>query len=173
MPAAHEPLDRIDGTRRVGHGLPLGRLADQGLPLGREGDDRRRQPAPLLVGDDRDVAAFHHRDHAVRRPEVDPNDLFTFCHDLSPFNPILEFGADEGAETEPKPSLDGLDPCRNSRDPQAPRRSVRPSPNLADRSFPHQCNASASAEAEAILWLQLACSQRLQSNGIHAESDPP
>ena len=84
MPASHEPLDRIDGTRRVGDGLPLRRLADQCLPFRSEGDHRGGQPAPFLVGDDRHIAAFHHRDHAVGRPEIDPNDLFTFCHDGPP-----------------------------------------------------------------------------------------
>ena len=34
MPAAHEPLDRVDRSRRVGDRLPLGRVADQRLALG-------------------------------------------------------------------------------------------------------------------------------------------
>ena len=75
--AAHEPLDRVDRPPGIGDGLPLGRVADQDVPLGREGDHRRRQAAPLLVGDDRHVVPLHHRDHAVGRPQVDPDDLFT------------------------------------------------------------------------------------------------
>ena len=138
---AHEPLDRVDRPRRVGHRLPLGRLADQGLALGGERDDRRRQPAPLLVGDDRDIAPFHHRDHAVGRPQVDPDDLFTFCHDPSPFTDS-ECG-DEGAETEPKPGLDGLDPCRNEPRPRgsAARRAASPPTSLTDHapSMQRQC----------------------------------
>ena len=40
VPAAHEPLDRVDRAPRVGHGLPLGRVADEGLALAIERDDR-------------------------------------------------------------------------------------------------------------------------------------
>ena len=36
-----------------------------------------------------DVAPFHDRDHAVGRPQVDADDLFTFRHDQSPF-PTIE-----------------------------------------------------------------------------------
>ena len=80
VPAAHEPLDRVDGAPGVGDRLPLGRLADQGLALAGEGHHRGGDPAPLLVGDHRHVAAFHHRDDAVGGPQVDADDLLAFCH---------------------------------------------------------------------------------------------
>ena len=78
MPAAHEPLDRVDRPAGIGDRLPLRRLAHQDVALGREGDDRRRQPTPLLVGDDRHIVPLHHRDDAVGRTQVDPDDLFAF-----------------------------------------------------------------------------------------------
>ena len=83
--AAHEPLDRVDRPLGIGDGLPLGRLADEDFSLAGEGDDRGGQPASFLVGDDRHVATLHHRDDAVGRPQVDADDLLTFCHDGPPF----------------------------------------------------------------------------------------
>ena len=85
MTAPHEPLDRVDRLGGVGDRLALGRVADQHVPLGRESHHRRRQTAPLLIGDDRHISALHHRDDAVGRSQIDPNNLFAFRHDASPF----------------------------------------------------------------------------------------
>ena len=85
VPAAHEPLDRVDRSPGIGDRLPLGRLTDQNLSLGRERDHRRREPASLLVGNHRHIRTFHHRDHAVGCTQVDPDEFFTFRHDQSPF----------------------------------------------------------------------------------------
>ena len=85
VPAAHEPLDRINGSPGIGDRLPLGWLANQNLSLGSERDHRRREPASFLVGNDRHIRTFHHRDHAVGRTQVDPDEFFTFRHDQSPF----------------------------------------------------------------------------------------
>ena len=74
-PAAHEALDREDGVLGVGHGLPLGDLADQPLAGLGEGDDRRRQPAAFRVGDDDRLAAFHDRDDGVGGAQVDADDF--------------------------------------------------------------------------------------------------
>ena len=80
MAAAHEALDGVDGAPGVGDGLTLGRLADEGVALGGEADDRRGQPAPLLIGDDRDVGPLHDGHDAVGRPQVDADDLLAFSH---------------------------------------------------------------------------------------------
>ena len=53
----------------------LADLAHQPLALLGERDDRRRGPAALRVGDDDRLAAFHHRDDGVGRPQVDTDDL--------------------------------------------------------------------------------------------------
>ena len=85
MTPPHEPLDRVDRFRGVRDRLPLGRIAHQRVTLGRERHHRRRQSTAVLIRNDRDVSTLHHRDHAVRRPQIDPNYLFTFRHDASPF----------------------------------------------------------------------------------------
>ncbi len=72
---AHEPLDRIDRVGRVRHGLALGELADETLARLRERDDRRDGPAPFGGGDDGRLAAFHDGDDAIRRAEIDTDDL--------------------------------------------------------------------------------------------------
>ena len=79
VPAAHEPLDRVDRALRIGDGLPLGRIADEPVALVGERDDARRQPVAFLVGDDLDLAAFHDGDDRVRGAEVDADD-FLFSH---------------------------------------------------------------------------------------------
>ena len=86
MAAAHETLDRVDGARGVGDGLPPGRLADDGLPLVGERDDAGRQPVPLGVGDDLDFLAFHHGHDRVGGSEVDSDDLFSSSHSIAPFS---------------------------------------------------------------------------------------
>ena len=76
---AHEALDRVDRVGRVRDRLALGQLADEPLAGLREGDDRRDGAAALRRGDDGGLAALHHRDDAVRRPEVDADDLGHLC----------------------------------------------------------------------------------------------
>ena len=73
VPAAHEPLDRVDRSAGVRDGLPLGRLADQNLPLVGERHDAGRQPIAFLVGDDLHLAPFHDRDDGVRRAQINPD----------------------------------------------------------------------------------------------------
>ena len=85
MAAAHEPLDRVDRLGRVGDRLALRRVADQHVSLGRESHHRRRETTPLLIGDHRHIAPLHHRDDAVRRSQIDANNLFALSHDASPF----------------------------------------------------------------------------------------
>ena len=73
--AAHEPLDREDGVLGIGDGLSLGDLPHENLAVLRKSDDRRCEPATLLIRDHRGVAAFDDRDHRVGRSEVDADDL--------------------------------------------------------------------------------------------------
>jgi len=73
--AADEALGGEDGVLRVGHGLALGRLADQDVAVLGEGDDGGRRAPALAVGDDdvfRAVANGHAR---VGRAEVDAENL--------------------------------------------------------------------------------------------------
>ena len=76
--AAHEPLDREHGVLGVRDALPLRHLPHEDLVVLREADDGGRETAALLVRDHRRIAALDHRDHGVRRPEVDADH---FCHD--------------------------------------------------------------------------------------------
>lgn len=52
MPAAHEPLDRVDGSPGVRHRLPLGRISHEHISLVGEGDDAGCQAIAFEVGDD-------------------------------------------------------------------------------------------------------------------------
>jgi hypothetical protein len=72
VPPAHEALDRGDGVLRVEDRLPPGHLADQALPGLRERHHRRREPAPLRVGDHR-RPPDHRRDHRVRGAQIADN----------------------------------------------------------------------------------------------------
>ena len=72
---SHEALDRENRVLRVRHRLPLGNLTDQALALVRERDDRRCRPASLRVRHHLRVRTLHQGDDAVRRPQVDSNDL--------------------------------------------------------------------------------------------------
>ncbi len=74
-PAAHEPLDRVDGVLRVGDRLPLGDLADETLAVLGERHDRGVVRLPSWFGDDDGLAALHHGDHGVGRAEVDSDDM--------------------------------------------------------------------------------------------------
>ncbi len=74
---ADEPLDAVESILRIGHGLALGRLADQTFPGFREGDLRGGRPHALAVLDHLGGLALHHGDARIRRPEIDPDYL---CH---------------------------------------------------------------------------------------------
>ena len=73
--AADEPLDREDRVHRVGDRLALGDLADQPLVVLREADDRGGRAAPLPVGEHLRRGALDDRDAAVRRAQIDAEDL--------------------------------------------------------------------------------------------------
>ena len=79
---AHEALDRINGAPRVGHGLPLGRVADEAVAFVGEGHHAGRQAVAFLVGDHFDFVAFHHGHDGVGRPQVDADDFFFRHHSL-------------------------------------------------------------------------------------------
>ena len=85
VPPAHEALDRVDRTPRIGDGLALGRVADQDVALVGEGDDAGREAVAFLIGDDLDFAAFHDGDDGIGRAEVDADDFFSFSHRRAPF----------------------------------------------------------------------------------------
>ncbi len=84
MAAAHEPLDRVDGVLGVRDGLVLGALAHEAFAALGEADDGGGRPRTGRVRDDLDLAAFHDRDHGVRRPEVDSDDLCHFVRSSTP-----------------------------------------------------------------------------------------
>ena len=86
MPAAHEPLDRVDRPRRVGDRLPAGGLADEDVALVGERDDARRQAVAFRVRDDLRLVAFHHGDDRVGRAQVDADNFFACSHvRIAPF----------------------------------------------------------------------------------------
>ncbi|ENY83155.1 NAD-specific glutamate dehydrogenase [Sphingopyxis sp. MC1] len=78
--AADQALHRKNGVFGIGDGLALCRLADQALAILGEGDDRRGRPRAFHIFDNLGLAAFHHRDTAVRGAEVDPDH---FGHSLN------------------------------------------------------------------------------------------
>ncbi|EMA41578.1 NAD-specific glutamate dehydrogenase domain protein [Halococcus hamelinensis 100A6] len=71
---AHVALDRVDRAVRVLDRLVLRRFADQPLVVG-EGHYRRRGAVALAVDDYLGVATLHHRERAVRRSQIDTEDL--------------------------------------------------------------------------------------------------
>src|SRR5262249_10278767 len=78
--AADEALHREDRVLRVGHGLALGRRADQHLALFGVGDDGGRRARAFRVLDHLGLCVFDDGDAAVGGAEVDADD---FCHDRS------------------------------------------------------------------------------------------
>jgi hypothetical protein len=70
---AHESLDREHRVFGVRDRLTLRHLADRPLAFLGKGHDGRGGAGALLVDDDRRLAAFHHGDDRVRRPQVDSN----------------------------------------------------------------------------------------------------
>jgi hypothetical protein len=71
--AADQALDRENRVFGIGDRLALCRLADQAFAVLRKGDDRRRRARAFDIFDNLGLAAFHHRDAAVRGAEVDPD----------------------------------------------------------------------------------------------------
>src|SRR5690606_17959113 len=76
---AHEALDGEYRVFRVGDLLVLGGLPDQPLAFFGETDDRRGNPRAGGVDQHLRLIAFHDRDTAIGRAEVDAND---FRHSL-------------------------------------------------------------------------------------------
>lgn len=74
---AHVALHRADGPVHVRDRLALGDLADEHLTVLREGDDGRRGPGTLGVGDDGGLAALQNADDGVSRAQVDADRT---CH---------------------------------------------------------------------------------------------
>ena len=70
----HVALDRIDRAVRVLDRLILRGFAHEALVVG-EGHYGGRRPVALAVDDDLGVATLHHRERAVRRPQIDTEDL--------------------------------------------------------------------------------------------------
>src|SRR5690606_33770965 len=68
---AHVALDARDGAVDIGHGLPLGGLADEHLAVLREGHDGRGRAEAFRVRDDGGLSTLQDRDDRVGRSEVD------------------------------------------------------------------------------------------------------
>ena len=110
VPAAHEPLDRVDGSPGVRHRLPLGRISHEHISLVGEGDDAGCQAIAFEVGDDLRLTPLHDRDHGVGGPQVDSDDCFSASSHEGPpprFQGFPRCGfADRRAEFDP-PTLAG------------------------------------------------------------------
>ena len=72
---AHFPLDGEHRPRRVDRLLPSGRLADHALPLLGKADDGGRRAPALGIGDDLRLAPFQHRHAAIRRAQINADNL--------------------------------------------------------------------------------------------------
>src|SRR5207302_4465284 len=72
---ADQPLDREDRVLRVGDRLAARRLPDQHFAGARETDHRRRRARPFGVLDHLGLAAFHHGNTRISRPQIDPDDF--------------------------------------------------------------------------------------------------
>ncbi len=70
-----EALYRVDRVVRIGDGLALGRLSDEALAVLGESDDGGRGARTFRIFDHLRLAAFHHRDAAVGRAQIDPDNL--------------------------------------------------------------------------------------------------
>ena len=79
VPAAHEPLDGINGPRGIGNRLALGRLPDQDPAIG-EGYHAGGKPVSLLIRDYFRLLALHDSDDREGSPQVDSDDFFTLSH---------------------------------------------------------------------------------------------
>src|SRR5205085_4370284 len=93
--AADEPFERKECILRVDRRLALSRLADEPLAILRKSNDRRGRAIPLGVWDDNRIAALHHRDDRVRRPQVD---TYNLCHYIPHFSETTSYGGAPAAE---------------------------------------------------------------------------
>ncbi|MNQ22733.1 NAD-specific glutamate dehydrogenase [compost metagenome] len=73
--AADQALHRVQRVARVGHGLTLGRRADQRLAVVHVGDDRGGGASAFRVFNDFDLPAVHDSYAAVGRAQVNANNL--------------------------------------------------------------------------------------------------
>ena len=73
--AANQALGSVDRVAWVGHGLALGRGADEDLAVFLVGNDRRRGARTFAVLDHADVVAFHHSHAAVGGAQIDTDDF--------------------------------------------------------------------------------------------------
>ncbi len=71
----HQALHRVDGALGIGDRLTLRHTADSALAIFRDGDDRRRGPGALRVGDDCGLTVIEERHTRVGRPQIDADDL--------------------------------------------------------------------------------------------------
>ncbi|MNG11974.1 NAD-specific glutamate dehydrogenase [compost metagenome] len=76
-----QTLHRIQGVVRIGHGLTLGRLANQDFAIVGVSDDRRRGTRAFSVFNNFCLAVFQHGDAGVGSPQVDTDN---FAHVHSP-----------------------------------------------------------------------------------------
>jgi hypothetical protein len=79
---ADQALDSEQRVLRVGHGLALGRRADEDLAVFLVGDDRRRSTGAFRILDDLRLTIFHDRHAGVGGAQVDTDDsahnIFSF-----------------------------------------------------------------------------------------------
>jgi hypothetical protein len=80
VPSPHETLDGIDRTGGVGDGLAFGGFANEDFSLVRERHDARGEAVSFRISDNLRLASLHHGNHAVRGPQVDPDNLFSSSH---------------------------------------------------------------------------------------------
>jgi hypothetical protein len=101
VPAAHKPLDGINGVLRVGNRLPLGNLAHQPFPGLGNAHDRRRGSPTFLVGDYDRLSPLHHSYHRICGAQVYPYDFtHTYCFlrsSLADSGAILNIEFDESS----------------------------------------------------------------------------
>ncbi|MNZ48913.1 NAD-specific glutamate dehydrogenase [compost metagenome] len=76
-----QTLHRVQGVVRIGHGLTLGRLANQDFAIVGVSDDRRRGTRAFSVFNNFCLAVFQHGDAGVGSPQVDTDN---FAHVHSP-----------------------------------------------------------------------------------------
>ena len=79
---SHETLYGENSVFRVCNGLSLGDLPDKNLSILSIGHNRRGEPRPLLVDDNRGISTFHDGNDGVRRSQIDADDL---SHRQPPF----------------------------------------------------------------------------------------
>ena len=78
--AAHESLDRGDGSLWIRNGLSSCRLAHERFVFVRVSDHAGCEPVAFGVGDDFGFFAFHHCNNRVSGSQIDTDDFFAFSH---------------------------------------------------------------------------------------------